>query len=276
MHYRIPSSAQLVEAYSTEQLREEFLAGGLFAAGEARFRWWETDRTILGGLVPGATPLALPNRPELRSEFFLERREAGAINLGGPGVARVDGTDYALAPLDTIYLGRGTREVSFASVDPARPARVWFVSYPAHAAYPVRHLPAAGLTGTRLGTRENANERVLTKVIHPDAFPTCQLVMGFTRMEPGSIWNTMPPHTHLRRSEVYLYFDVPENQAVFHFMGPPQATRHLVVRNLEAVLSPPWSVHSGAGTAAYSFVWAMGGENQQFADMDAAPIATLR
>ncbi len=276
MHYRTPSSSHLVETYTTEQLREEFLAAGLFAAGEARFRWWETDRTIVGGLVPTGAPLALPNRPELRSAFFLERREAGAINLGGPGVARVDGTDYPLESLDTIYLGRGAREVSFASRDAARPARLWFISYPAHASYPVRHVPFQSLKGDRLGHRENANERTLYKVIYPDAFPTCQLVMGFTRMAPGSVWNTMPAHTHLRRSEVYLYFDVPENQAVFHFMGPPQATRNLVVRNFESVLSPSWSVHCGAGTAAYSFVWCMGGENQQFSDMDAVPIAEIR
>jgi len=276
MHYRVPSASKLVATTPTEQLREEFLADGLFKDGEANFRWWETDRTIMGGLVPLNSELVLTNRPELRSAFFLERREAGAINLGGPGTAKVDGVDYALEPLDTLYLGRGTREVSFASRDSARPARIWFISYPAHMAYPVRHIPAKESAGARLGTRENANERTLTKVIHPGAFPTCQLVMGYTRMEPGSVWNTMPSHTHLRRSEVYLYFDVPENQAVFHFMGPPQATRHLVVRNFEAALSPSWSIHSGVGTAAYSFVWAMGGENQEFTDMDPAPIKDLR
>ena len=276
MHYRTPSAAQLVGTYTTDQLREDFLAGGLFRAGEANFRWWETDRTIMGGLIPLATPLALPDRPELRSAFFLERREAGAINLGGPGTVRVDGVEFALEPLDTVYLGRGTKEVSFASRDAASPARIWFISYPAHQAYPVRHIPFKDVKATRLGARETANERLLYKVIYPDAFPTCQLVLGFTRMEPGSVWNTMPPHTHLRRSEVYLYYGLPENHAVMHFMGPPQSTRHLVVRDLEAVLSPPWSIHSGVGTAAYSFVWAMGGENQEFADMDAAPVAQLR
>jgi len=276
MHYRTPSASQLVGTYSTEQLREEFLAGGLFKAGEANFRWWETDRTILGGIIPLGEPLPLPQRPELRSAFFLERREAGAINLGGPGLVVVDGVEYPLGSHDTIYLGRGTKEVSFASLDAAQPARIWFVSYPAHLAYPVRLIPLKEVKGTRLGSRETANERMLHKVIYPDAFPTCQIVMGFTSMEPGSVWNTMPPHTHLRRSEVYLYYNLPENHAVMHFMGPPQSTRHLVVRNHEAVLSPPWSVHSGCGTAAYSFVWVMGGENQEFADMDAAPVAQLR
>ena len=276
MHYRTPSASQLVGTYTTEQLREEFLAGGLFKAGEANFRWWETDRTILGGIIPLGEPLPLPQRPELRSAFFLERREAGAINLGGPGLVVVDGVEYPLGSHDTIYLGRGTKEVSFASLDAAQPARIWFVSYPAHLAYPVRLIPLKEVKGTRLGSRETANERMLHKVIYPDAFPTCQIVMGFTSMEPGSVWNTMPPHTHLRRSEVYLYNNLPENHAVMHFMGPPQSTRHLVVRNHEAVLSPPWSVHSGCGTAAYSFVWVMGGENQEFADMDAAPVAQLR
>ena len=275
MHYRTPTASQLVGTYTTEQLRQEFLAGGLFKPGEASFRWWETDRTIFGGIVPLAEPIALPQRPELRSAFFLERREAGAINLGGAGVVRVDGVEYALGSQDTIYLGRGTKEVSFASLDPASPARIWFVSYPAHHAYPVRLIPFKEVKGTRLGSRETANERMLHKVIYPDAFPTCQIVMGFTTMEPGSVWNTMPPHTHLRRSEVYMYYNVPENHAVMHFMGPPESTRHLVVRNHEAVLSPPWSIHSGCGTAAYGFVWVMGGENQEFADMDPAPVAQL-
>lgn len=276
MHYRIPSSAQLIATYTTEQLREEFLAGGLFKAGEANFRWWETDRTIFGGIVPLGTALSLPNQPELRSAFFLERREAGAVNLGGPGLVVVDGVEYPLETQDTLYLGRGTKEVSFASRDAAQPARFWFVSYPAHTAYPVRHIPFKGLKGLSLGTPENANKRILYKAIYPGAFPTCQLVMGITCMEPGSVWNTMPPHTHLRRSEMYLYYNVPENQAVFHFMGSPQSTRNLVVRNFDAVLSPIWSIHSGVGTAAYSFVWCMGGENQEFDDMDAAPVAQLR
>ena len=268
-----PNSAAILP---TEALRREFLVSGLFQAGAANFRWWDVDRTVIGGIVPGATALELPNPAGLRSAFFLERREAGVINLGGAGSVTVDGTSHAMEALDTIYLGRGTKAVSFASASASAPARFYLLSYPAHTAYPVRHIPIKDAQGNRLGTRENANERTLYKLIHPAAFPTCQLVMGFTRMEPGSVWNTMPSHTHLRRSEVYLYFNVPAGQAVFHFMGQPSATRHLVVRDSEAVLSPPWSIHSGAGTAAYSFVWGMGGENQEFADMDAAPIADLK
>ena len=276
MNIQESNYARTVNTLSTDALRSEFLISGLFRLGEANFRYWETDRTVVGGIVPGATAIELPNPPEVRSAFFLERREAGVINLGGPGDAVVDGVSYPFETLDTIYLGRGVKSVSFSSRAAEQPARFYFLCYPAHTAYPVRHLPIGQAKGDRLGTKESANERTLYKLIHPAAFPTCQLVMGFTRLEPGSVWNTMPAHTHLRRSEVYVYFNVPATQAVFHFMGQPQATRHLVVRDLDAVLSPPWSIHSGVGTAAYAFVWGMGGENQEFADMDPAPAAQLR
>ncbi len=259
-----------------DDLRREFLVEGLFRAGEANFRYWGTDRTVLGGISPLDAEIALRNPPGLRSAFFLERREAGVINLGGPGHVRVDGAEQGMETLDTIYLGRGVKAVTFASSSVEKPARFYLLSYPAHTAYPVRHIGIKQAKGDRLGSREGSNERVLHKIIHPGAFPTCQLVMGFTRLEPGSVWNSMPPHTHLRRSEVYLYFDLPPEHAVFHIMGEPQATRSLVVRNLEAVLSPPWSVHCGAGTSNYTFVWGMGGENQEFADMDPASISTLR
>jgi 4-deoxy-L-threo-5-hexosulose-uronate ketol-isomerase len=267
---------RLATALPPEQLRTEFLVSGLFAPGAANFRYWETDRTVAGGITPGAAALDLPNPAGLRSAFFLERREAGVINLGGPGSITVDGVVHPMEPQDALYLGRGTKAVTFASRSAEQPARFYLLSYPAHAAYPVRHVAFQDAKGDRLGSREGANERTLYKLIHPAAFPTCQLVMGFTRMEPGSVWNTMPPHTHLRRSEVYCYFNIPATAAVFHFMGAPAATRHLVVRDLEAVFSPPWSIHSGVGTAAYAFVWGMGGENQEFTDMDPAPVAQLR
>ena len=276
MHVHATSYPRLAAALPPEQLRAEFLVAGLFAPGAANFRYWETDRTIIGGITPGTGPLDLPNPAEVRSAFFLERREAGVINLGGPGSITVDGAEHAMAPLDGLYLGRGTRAVAFRSLSASQPARFYFLSYPAHAAHPVRHVAHAAVTGTRLGAAATANDRTIFKYFHPGAFPTCQLVMGFTRLEPGCVWNTMPPHTHLRRSEVYCYFNVPADGAVFHFMGEPSATRHLVVRDLEVVLSPPWSIHSGCGTAAYAFVWGMGGENQEFADMDPAPVASLR
>ena len=268
--------SRLASNLSPEELRSEFLVSGLFRPGEISLHWWETDRTVMGGICPAAAPLPLRSPEALRAAFFLERREAGVINLGGPGFVRVDGTEHPLEPLDALYLGRGAQEVIFGSRDAAQPARFWFLSYPAHTAYPTRHVAFRAVAGARLGQRESANERTIYKLIHPGAFPTCQLVMGVTQLATGSVWNTMPPHTHLRRSEIYLYFNLPPEQVVFHFMGRPQETRHLVVRDCEAVLSPPWSIHSGVGTSNYSFVWGMGGENQEFADMDPAPLAELR
>jgi 4-deoxy-L-threo-5-hexosulose-uronate ketol-isomerase len=276
MHTHESALSRLAGSLPPEALRNEFLVSGLFRPGESSLHWWETDRTVLGGICPAATPLALGNPVALRAAFFFERREGGILNLGGPGTVRVDGTAHELDHLDALYLGRGVREVDFASTSPAAPARFYLLSYPAHTAYPTRHIAFRSVPGTRLGRRDSANERTICKLIHPGAFPTCQLVMGVTHLESGSVWNTMPPHTHLRRSEVYLYFDLPPDQAVFHFMGLPAETRHLVVHDGDAVLSPPWSIHSGVGTANYSFVWGMGGENQEFADMDAVALDAMR
>ncbi|MFT3829057.1 MAG: 5-dehydro-4-deoxy-D-glucuronate isomerase [Opitutaceae bacterium] len=267
--------ARIAASLSPEELRQQYLVSGLFVPGELHLRWWETDRTIIGGIVPTGAKLALPNPAELRATFFLERREAGVINLGGAGVVSVDGTEYSLAKCDALYLGRGAKAVEFRSANAAEPAKFYFLSYSAHAAHPTKQVPFAAMQPTKLGSRENANERTIYKAIHAGAVDTCQVVMGFTRLETGSVWNTMPPHTHSRRSEVYLYFDLPAEQAVFHFMGSPQATRHLVMRNFDVVLSPPWSIHCGVGTAAYTFVWGMGGENRDYADMDPAPLKTL-
>jgi 4-deoxy-L-threo-5-hexosulose-uronate ketol-isomerase len=275
MKHLFAHSAAETAGFNTARLRSEHLLSGLFQPDTLQLAWWETDRTVVAGIMPVDAPLALPNHPELRADFFLERREAGVVNIGGPGTITVDGVAFNVGPLDAVYLGRGSREVLFASDSAATPAKFWLLSYPAHAAYPTRHVAFASSESAQLGTVATANQRQLTKLIHPGAFPTCQVVMGVTRLQSGSVWNTMPPHTHLRRSEVYLYFDVPAGHAVMHFMGEPQETRHLVVRNEEAVLSAPWSIHSGAGTSNYAFVWGMGGENQAFADMDAAPVDTL-
>jgi 4-deoxy-L-threo-5-hexosulose-uronate ketol-isomerase len=260
----------------TRELRSEFLVTGLFQPSQLNLRYWETDRTIVGGISPVDGSLDLGAAFAKAFGAFLERREAGVVNLGGPGSIRVDGTEFPMERLDALYLGMGAKSATFGSRSAANPARYWLLSYPAHAAYPVRHVPFGGTQGDRLGKRENANERILHKLIHPGAFPTNQLVMGVTLLQPGSVWNTMPPHTHLRRSEVYLYFDLPEDQMVLHVMGRADETRHLVARNLEAVLSPPWSIHTGAGTSSYGFVWGMGGENQEFSDMDFVPIPGLR
>lgn len=275
MNIPVNPLAQIAAALPPVELREQYLVTGLFVSGELRLRWWETDRTIVGGIVPVDQPLTLNNPAELRAAFFLERREAGVINLGGAGSITVDGVAHPLGKGDALYLGRGAKEVVFASAAVAEPARFYFLSYSAHAAYPTKRVLFADMKGTRLGTRENANERMIYKAIHAETVDTCQVVMGFTRMETGSVWNTMPPHTHSRRSEVYLYFDIPADQVVFHFMGAPQATRHLIMRNFDIVLSPPWSIHCGVGTAAYTFVWGMGGENRDYADMDPAPVRTL-
>jgi len=261
---------------SPEELRREYLVSGLFQPGQVSLHWWETDRTVMGGICPVAGELALPAPAALRSAVFFERREAGLLNLGGPGRIRVDGVDHRLEHLDALYIGRGAKAVAFASESAAAPARFWLLSYPAHASHPGRLVRFRETAGVRLGKPEGANERTLYRMIHPAAVPTCQLVMGVTCLAVGSVWNTMPPHTHLRRSEVYLYFDLAPDQMVLHLMGRPQETRHLIVRDGEAVLSPPWSIHSGVGTANYSFVWGMGGENQEFDDMDPAPVRNLR
>lgn len=276
MKFQESPLTSLVATMSPAELRRHFVVSGLFQAGAVNTHWWETDRTVLAAAVPTGTPLALPNDPGLRSAFFLERREAGIINLGGPGRIVADGREYGMNPHDALYLGRGVKDVSFASASAEQPARFWLMSYPAHTAHPSQHVAFSESLGEKLGARETANERTLFKLLHPGRLATCQLVMGFTRLDPGSVWNSIPPHTHLRRSEVYLYFNLPASHALFHFMGEPTATRHLVVHDSEAVLSPPWSIHCGAGTCAYSFVWGMGGENQEFTDMDPAPVAALR
>jgi 4-deoxy-L-threo-5-hexosulose-uronate ketol-isomerase len=261
---------------STAELRSSFLLDGLFQAGQLTLRYWETDRAVVGGAVPTKGKLTLGTARELAAEYFCERRELGVINTGDAGSVEVDGKRYELGHLDCLYVGRGARKVVFASKSAAKPAKFYLLSYPAHASYPTTLARHDDVDGTALGAAETANRRTLYKFIHAGGIRSCQLVMGVTILQGGSIWNTMPPHTHSRRSEVYLYFNVPENAAVFHFMGRPEETRHLVVRDRQAVLSPAWSIHSGAGTDSYGFIWGMGGENQDFADMDPAPIAALR
>jgi 4-deoxy-L-threo-5-hexosulose-uronate ketol-isomerase len=261
----------------TAALRRDFLVSGLFAPGRLEMRYWEVDRTILGGVVPLDEPVELTaTRALLGADSFCDRREIGIVNLGGPGAVETFEDRYNLERLDALYLGRGTRAVQFHSVHPSRPAQFYLVSYPAHASYPCKLVPFAQAQSTLLGAPETANRRRLCKLLVPGMVETCQLVLGVTLLESGSIWNTMPCHTHERRSEVYLYFDIPPTAAVFHYLGRPQETRHLVVRDREAALSPSWSIHSGAGTAAYGFVWAMGGENQEFSDMDGLKIEDLR
>lgn len=268
----LPASAPLE---SSTALREQFLLTGLFTPGAVNLAYWETERTVVGGAVPLGKPIPLKAPEMLGAATFCERRELGVINLGGPGRIEVDGTSHAMGPRDGLYVGRGTKTVVFHSDAADKPARYYLLSYPAHREFPVAHIPFSRVKCEKLGGAANANQRSLYKYVAPGLVESCQLVMGFTEMAEGSVWNTMPPHTHLRRSEVYCYFNVPADHAVFHFMGQPSATRHLVIRDLEVALSPPWSIHSGVGTAAYAFVWGMGGENQDFADMQRAPISEL-
>ncbi len=264
---------------STDELRSRFLIGGLFQPGAITAHYTDLDRMIVGAAVPTTPPLALPSAKETGTAFFLERREIGILNVGGAfGIVRVGSERLELGPLDCLYVGLGEKDVSFESTSPAPAAggpQFFFISTPAHAKHPTAVVRRADIRTDPIGDPAKANRRRINKLIHPDGMKSCQLVMGFTEFEPGSVWNTMPPHTHSRRTEIYLYFDLGDAVA-FHFMGEPTATRHLVVRDREAVLSPAWSIHCGAGTGAYRFVWAMGGDNQTLSDMDAVPVAALK
>ena len=271
LHY-FPSPAE-TNRLSTEELRAQFLIERLFVPGEINAHYTDLDRMITGAALPAAAPLALPVYKETGTGFFLERREIGILNIGAAGVVRVGGTAYTLDNLDCLYVGLGEREVTFENGGRGQ-AAFFFISTPAHAKHPTAVARAADVKGEPIGDVTKANRRRINKYIHPEGLKSCQLVMGCTEFEPGSIWNTMPPHTHSRRTEIYMYFDLGD-QMVVHLMGEPQRTRHLIVRDREVVLSPAWSIHSGVGTGSYRFVWAMGGDNQVFSDMDPAPIAEL-
>jgi 4-deoxy-L-threo-5-hexosulose-uronate ketol-isomerase len=261
---------------TTEELRAAFLVSGLFVPGAVTLRHVDLDRVVLGGAVPLGAPLELDAPASLGAEYFTVRRELGVLNIGGPGRVTVDGKAHALAARDVLYVGRGSRDVTFESDDASRPARFYLVSYPAHADWPARAVRRADAEGAEIGTAERANRRRVARYVHLDGARSAQLVMGVTVLEPGSVWNTMPAHTHHRRTEVYLYFDLPEDAMVVHLMGEPTETRHLVVRDGDVVLSPGWSIHSGCGTASYAFCWAMGGENQSYTDMQAVDMGTIR
>jgi len=277
MEMRYPSHPEAVRHFSTEQLRREFLIERLFEGGAVTLVYSHIDRVITGGACPLGDPLELTADPkDLGAAFFLERREVGIVNVGGPGQVTVDGQSYAMQKLDGLYVGRGAREVCFLSGDPARPAHFYFVSTPAHASHPTAHIPISAAEPNHLGDLAHSNERTIYKYIHPDGVQSCQLVMGVTLLEPNNMWNTMPAHTHARRMEVYFYFDIAEGNVVFHLMGEPTETRHIVMRNEQAVISPSWSIHAGMGTGNYAFIWAMAGENQTFSDMDPVTMDTLR
>ena len=261
---------------TTAELRDAFLVGGLFEKDRIVLEHIDLDRVVLGGALPATRPLTLEAPESLRSEYLAERREIGILNVGGRGAVTVDGTRYELDNRDVLYVGRGSREIVLASADAASSAAYYMASYPAHVACPTRKIAKSEAQSAELGTQENANRRILRRYIHPDGAVSAQLVMGITELQPGSVWNSMPPHVHHRRTEVYLYFDVPSDGTIVHLMGEPQETRHLMMHDRQAVLAPGWSVHAGCGTSSYTFCWAMGGENQEFADMQPAPVNALR
>ncbi|HYP17017.1 MAG TPA: 5-dehydro-4-deoxy-D-glucuronate isomerase [Opitutus sp.] len=272
LHYS-PSPAE-ANVLGTEQLRSAFLISDLFKPGEISAHYTDLDRMIVGAAVPTTAPLGLPNAKETGTSFFLERREIGIINIGAAGVIQVGGQRQEMNPLDCLYIGLGERDVSFEN-GPSGQAQFFYISTPAHAKHPTAHSTREKNIGNPIGDPAKCNRRRINKYIHPDGIKSCQLVMGFTEFESGSVWNTMPTHTHSRRTEIYMYFDL-GTDLVVHLMGEPKATRHLIVRDREAVLSPSWSIHSGVGTGSYRFIWAMGGDNQVFADMDAVPMSDLR
>jgi 4-deoxy-L-threo-5-hexosulose-uronate ketol-isomerase len=260
---------------TTEELRAAFLVDALFEPGCISTAMIDLDRTIVGSAVPVDGPLALESDPDLRAGYFTERRELGILNIGGAGSVEVSGKVFELGNLDALYVGRGNERVSFLSRSGSVPAEFYILSYPAHATYPTVKIESGELEPTLLGSAKTANERRITRLIHLGGARSCQLVMGITQLAEGSVWNTMPPHTHMRRSEVYLYFNLAPAERVIHLMGPANQTRHIVVANKQVVVSPGWSIHAGVGTENYSFCWGMGGENQVYSDMDALAITDL-
>jgi 4-deoxy-L-threo-5-hexosulose-uronate ketol-isomerase len=261
---------------TTDELRETFLLHTLYEPGKLHLDYVDLDRAVVGFAAPIDAPIALPTYPELRATYFTERRELGALNIGGAGSITVEGKTYDLNNLDVLYIGRGNKDVSFASKDKSAPAIYYILSYPAHAEFPTALVRKEDASPTELGSLETCNKRTICKYIHLQGARSCQLVMGVTHLAPGSNWNTMPPHTHMRRSEIYMYFNLDPASRVFHLMGPPAETRNLVLADKDIVISPGWSIHCGVGTRAYSFCWGMGGENQDYADMDPAPVESLR
>ncbi|MEM9823627.1 MAG: 5-dehydro-4-deoxy-D-glucuronate isomerase [Bacteroidota bacterium] len=276
MEQRYESSPREVERMNTTELRSNFLVEKLLTNGKANFVYSHYDRMVIGGVVPGSRALKLGNYDELRSDFFLERREMGIINVGGQGSITADGKTYALDQLSCLYLGRGTKKVNFKSASKKTLAQFFIFSAPAHQSYPNTLYTKEDALPVQLGSPKTSNERTIYKYIHGEGIKSCQVVMGLTVLAEGSVWNTMPAHTHDRRSEAYFYFEVPKDQGVMHFMGQPVETRHLWVQNNQAIISPPWSIHAGSGTASYSFIWAMAGENQDFTDMDFIELKNMR
>lgn len=276
MEIRYASSNKDAKNYDTQRLRDEYLIENLFMENEIKLLYSHIDRIIVGGIFPITEKIKLKGEKELGSNFFLERRELGIINIGGPGIIILDDEEFSLNNKDAIYVGLGIKEVFFKSLDIKNPAKFYLNSAPAHCKYPTALITLEKARKLKMGDISTSNKRIINQYIHPDVCKSCQLVMGMTVLEDGSVWNSMPTHTHDRRMEVYFYFDMNENTRIFHFMGEPNETRHIIMKNEEAVISPSWSIHSGAGTASYTFIWGMAGENQTFTDMDHIEMKDLR
>lgn len=276
MQIRFQNSPKETSQMNTQQLRENFLIEKLMVAGTIQLTYSHYDRMIVGGVVPTTKPIALPLDEELKAKYFLERREMGIINVGGNGTVTADGIDYTIDKLGSVYLGKGTKDVSFSSSDTKTPAIFYLLSAPAHQTYPNRKMTKEEAQPVNMGDAVTSNKRTIYKYIHNDGIESCQLVMGLTILAEGSVWNSVPPHTHTRRMEAYFYFDLDAAHRVMHFMGEPQETRHIVIANNEAVLSAPWSMHFGVGTSNYGFIWGMAGENKEFTDMDQKAVAVLK
>ncbi|MBM7587293.1 4-deoxy-L-threo-5-hexosulose-uronate ketol-isomerase [Bacillus pakistanensis] len=265
-----------VERMNTAELRENFLMESLFQKGEVKMSYTHEDRMIVGGAVPSDNGLYLEDPDTLKTDYFLERRELGIVNIGGTGRVLADGVEYELNTKDCLYVAKGTKEVLFRNVDDATPAKFYFVSTLAHEVLVTKIMGIEEATPVHLGSVKESNKRTIYKYIHADGIQSCQLMLGMTLLEDNSMWNTMPAHIHDRRSEIYLYFDMEPNTRIFHFMGKPEETRHLVIKNEQSVISPSWSIHSGIGTGSYTFIWAMAGENYTFEDMEGVSMEELK
>ncbi len=261
--------------FDSNKLRSNFLMDGLYKPGEINLIYTHYDRLIAGVAAPAGDTLILNTYANLKSEKFLDRREIGIINVGGDGIVHADGKEFTLSKYDCLYAGKGTKDVSFSAVSSANPPVYFLLSAPAHQSFPVGFMKGDDASPLNIGSSSTANERTVYKYIHNDGIQSSQLAMGLTRLREGSVWNTMPAHVHDRRSEIYFYFDVQEGHGIIHFMGEPQQTRHMIVKNCEAIASPPWSIHSGCGTSNYSFIWGMAGENKEYTDMDVCAITEL-
>lgn len=262
--------------YTTEELRKHYFIETIFVADDANLTYSHVDRIIAGGIMPVTKEVRLEGSKELGSEFFLERRELGVINIGGAGKIVVDGVEYKMNPKDGLYVGMGSKELVFTSEDSANPAKFYVNSAPAHTTYPIVKIDIEKANPVKLGSLANSNERTIFQYVHPAVCKSCQLLMGMTVLEPNNMWNTMPCHTHERRMEVYFYFNMQPETRVFHLMGEPTETRHIIMANEQGVISPSWSIHSGVGTSNYTFIWGMVGENQTFTDMDHVAMEDLR